>query len=70
MHSSPSTVSYSSERSSPLSLPVYAEALAIAYAEESSTSSGQSHRRGRRYDPRVIEFIDLTAMESDDECSD
>lgn len=61
--------SYSSEHSSPLQMPIYAEALATAYAEVSSGSSGHLHRLQRHYDPRVLQFIDLTAVESDDECS-
>jgi hypothetical protein len=48
-------------------LPCYAEALAVAYAKDSSHSSSASSSPRLRYDPRVFRFIDHSASESEDE---
>jgi len=45
---------------------VYAEALAEAYANASSTSSSISPSPRRKYDPRVCAYFELSASESDD----
>ena len=47
------------------SLPCYAEARAQVLAEESEHSSSASSSP-RSYDPRVVKFIDHSAIESDD----
>ena len=46
-------------------LPSYAEARAQALAEESEHSSSASSSP-RSYDPRVLQYIDHSAIESDD----
>jgi hypothetical protein len=51
---------------SPRGLPVYAEELATAFANESSDSSSYCTSRFKRYDGRVVKYLDLSALESDD----
>jgi hypothetical protein len=48
-------------------LPCYAEAMAVAYAEDSSHSSSAYSSPRQTYDPRVLRFIDQSASESEDE---
>ena len=50
---------------SPRGLPIYAEQLAIAFANESSDSSPYYTSRCKRYDERVVQYLDLGASESD-----
>jgi len=57
----------SSPSSFDLQLPVYAEAMALAYTENFSISSSASSSPRERYDPRVLHFIDQSASESEDE---
>ena len=45
--------------SPPRSLPIYAETMASVLAAQSSPSS--THSKSKRYDRRVLEFIDLEA---------
>jgi hypothetical protein len=51
---------------SPRGLPVYAEDLALAYANASSDSSSNSLSPRRSYDPRVYSYFELSASESED----
>ena len=51
---------------SPRGLPIYLEGLAIAFANESSDSSPYHTSRRKRYDKRVIHYLDLSASEFDD----
>ena len=51
---------------SPQGLPIYAEGLAIAFVNESSISSPYHTPRRKRYDKRVVHYLDLSASESDD----
>lgn len=51
---------------SPRGLPIYAEGLAVAFANESSDSSPNYTSRRKRYDKRVVHYLDLSASESDD----
>lgn len=51
---------------SPRGLPIYAEELAIEFANESSDSSPYHTLRHKRYDKRVVRYLDLSASESDD----
>jgi hypothetical protein len=45
---------------------MYAEALAEAYANASSTSSSISPSPRKQYNPRVCAYFELSASESDD----
>jgi hypothetical protein len=58
---------YGSPPTPTMRLPCYAEAMAVAYAKESSHSSSASSSPRQRYDPRVLRFIDQSASESEDE---
>lgn len=51
--------------SSPQGLPVYAEALATAFVNASSSSSSCFSTPHRHYDPQVLSNIDVSAIESD-----
>jgi len=51
---------------SPHILPMYAEALAQTYADDSSSSSSISPSPRRYYDTRVCSYLQLSASESDD----
>ena len=51
---------------SPRGLPIYAEDLALAYANASSDSSSCSLSPHRSFDPRVCSYFELSASESDD----
>lgn len=50
---------------SPRGLPVYAEELAIAFANESSDSSSHYISHRMRYDSGVVNYLDLSASESE-----
>ena len=58
---------YGSPTSSSMRRPYYAEDMAVAYAKDSSHSCSDSSTPRHRYDPRVLRFIDHSALESDDE---
>jgi hypothetical protein len=60
-------VDYCSSPSSSMRLPCYAEDMAVAYANYSSHSSSASSSPREGYDPRVLRFIDQSALESEDE---
>lgn len=64
---SPTWCVSSSPPSSPLHLPIYAEAMALAYADASSDDSSVSPSSCLNYDPRVMRFLDIMASESDDD---
>jgi hypothetical protein len=51
--------------SSPQGLPVYAEALATSFANASPSSSSCFSTPRRHYDPRVLSYVDVSAIESD-----
>ena len=60
-------VDYGSPPCSNMRLPCYAEDMAVAYAKHSSHSSSASSSPRQRYDPRILQFIDHSASESEDE---
>lgn len=57
---------FTSPSLSPHVLPVYAEALAQTFANDSSSSSSISPTPRRYYDTRVCSYFELSASESDD----
>ena len=58
---------FGSPTSSSMRLPCYAEDMAVAQAKYSSHSSSASSSPSERYDPRVLKYIDHSALESEDE---
>ena len=50
---------------SPNGLPIYAEQLSIAFTNESSDSSPYYTLRCKRYNKRVVQYLDLSASQSD-----
>jgi hypothetical protein len=58
---------FGSPPSSCMRLLCYAEDMAVAYAKDSSHSCSASSSPRERYDPRVLQFIDQSASESEDE---
>jgi len=51
---------------SPHGLPIYAEDIALAYANASSYPSSISLSPHRSYDPKVCSYFELNALESND----
>jgi hypothetical protein len=49
-----------------MGLPYYVEKIALAFANESSKSSSHCSTPFRRYDSRVLSYLDLSASESED----
>ena len=58
---------FSSPSTSNMQFPCYAEDMALAFARESSISCSASSSPRQMYDPRVLNFIDQSASESEDE---
>ena len=61
------SVEYGSPPSSSIRLPCYAEDIIVTYAKNSSHSCSASSSPRQRKNPRVLRFIDQSALESEDE---